>query len=395
MIETIYIGMSGLVGYSTGLRSIANNVANLNTPGFKSSTLSFSDQFYSSEDSFGQRHGSSNASLGHGVVAGQTALNFRQGDLRQTGNDFDLAIEGQGLFVLRNDEGDLRYTRAGQFEFNPDGVLVERSSGDAVMALDDGGRLVELGTAAYRISKPVATTSVRLAGNLSSTESQQSVDGVDVIDAQGQRHVLSLRFTRDSGAQTDHWEVALMDGDTVVNTAGLDFVDGQPKAGAGRLNFDYTPAGRSKMVVVMDFSNQVTSFAAGTVSTLAVVSQDGRELGALDSFTFDAHGVLQLGFDNGQKAQGPRLALARVEAPQQLSALGANAFATFDGVEPTFGAAGQGAFGDLSPGSLEVSNVDLSQEFSDMVIMQRGYQASAQVVSTANDMLQELFGMRR
>jgi flagellar hook protein FlgE len=104
--------------------------------------------------------------------------------------------------------------------------------------------------------------------------------------------------------------------------------------------------------------------------------------------------VLQLAFANGQTSAGARLALADID-PQSLVAAGASTFVAAAGAPVRYGAAGEGPLGSLRPGALEISNVDLSQQFSDMVIMQRGYQASAQIVSTANDMLQELFGMRR
>jgi flagellar hook protein FlgE len=395
MIETIYIGMSGLTGYSSGLRGIANNVANLNTPGFKGSTLSFSDLFYSNSGSAGTHHGSVVPRFGHGVSTGESSLNFRQGDLRQTGNTLDLAVEGQGLFVLRDDSGELRYTRAGQFEINQDGVLVDRTSGSQVMALGEGGRLTEVNITGSRVSAPKATTSVVFAGNLSSTKPEETIEGVTLIDAAGQQRTLSLQFTNDSATKEGRWKVSLRDGSTTVGTTTLDFVDGKPKAGADKLSFDYTPAGQPKMTVQMDFSGQVTSFASGTLSTLAVASQDGRQAGALSQFTFDSKGTLQLEFANGQRTEGQRLSLANVESPQWLVAAGGNSFVTVEGAEVSYGTAGEGSMGALRSGSIEISNVNLSQEFSDMVIMQRGYQASAQIVSTANDMLQELFGMKR
>ena len=115
----------------------------------------------------------------------------------------------------------------------------------------------------------------------------------------------------------------------------------------------------------------------------------------MKKFSFDDKGELKLEFANGQTSKGPRLALANVDTPQLLQAVGSNSFSAADGAKLSYGTAGNGSFGNVRAGSVEISNVDLSQEFSDMVIMQRGYQASAQIVSTANDMLQELFGMKR
>src|SRR5690349_4529516 len=106
MLESIFIGMTGLSGYSQGLRVIANNTANLNTPGFKSSSLQFSDLFYSNDGNTD----SHSAQVGHGLGTGGTVLNFKQGELRQTGNDLDLAIDGEGMFALKDEGGNIHYT---------------------------------------------------------------------------------------------------------------------------------------------------------------------------------------------------------------------------------------------------------------------------------------------
>src|SRR3569833_2258055 len=119
MLDSINVGTTGLLGYQQGLRVIANNTANMNTPGFKSSTLGFADLFYASTPG----SGGNDVQLGHGLATTGTRLNFSQGEMQQTGGDFDLALQGEGLFMLRNDAGQVRYTRAGSFQFNGDGVF--------------------------------------------------------------------------------------------------------------------------------------------------------------------------------------------------------------------------------------------------------------------------------
>ena len=393
MIETIYIGMSGLTGYSSGLRGIANNVANLNTPGFKSSSLEFSSLFYSNEGSAGARQGSVTPQFGHGVAAGQSSLNFRQGDLRQTGNSLDLAVEGQGLFVLRDAGGGLRYTRAGQFEMTQEGFLVDRVSGAKVMGLDGSGQLVEVNITAHRVNAPKSTGNMSFTGNLASSKSEETVSGLTVIDASGAQHALTATFTKETGAEELRWKVTLSEGSTTVGTATVTFVDGKPKAGTDKPGFTYKPAGQPQLALTLDLS-AITSFASGGAA-LSVTGHDGHEAAAMSKFSFTDKGALKFEFANGETGEGPRLALANVDTPQLLEAVGGNSFVAVDGAQVSYGAAGEGAFGSVRAGSVEISNVDLSQEFSDMVIMQRGYQASAQVVSTANDMLQELFGMKR
>lgn len=394
MIETIYIGMSGLTGYSSGLRGIANNVANLNTPGFKSSSLSFSNLFYSNDGSAGTNQGSVTPQFGHGLSTGESSFNFRQGDLRQTGNTMDLAVEGQGLFVLRDPDGKLRYTRAGQFEMNTDGFLVDRVSGAKVMGLDGRGQLTEINITSYRVNAPKSTGKLSFTGNLDTSAKDDITSNLSVVDAAGAAHALTAKFTAES-TPAGRWKVTLLEGTTSIGTSTIDFVDGRPKAGADKASFTYTPAGQPAMPLTLDFSGPVTAFASNTLAPVSVASKDGNEAGTMSKFSFDDKGELKLEFANGQTSKGPRLALANVDTPQLLQAVGSNSFSAAEGAKLSYGTAGNGSFGNVRAGSVEISNVDLSQEFSDMVIMQRGYQASAQIVSTANDMLQELFGMKR
>jgi flagellar hook protein FlgE len=386
--------MTGLLGYSRGLRVIANNTANLNTPGFKGSTLQFADLFYTGGNLGGAAMGQNQDQLGFGLNTTGTAMSFKQGELRPTGNDLDMGVDGQGLFVLQDAEGSISYTRAGQFKFGPDGVLVDRGSGAKVMGLDASGEFVQI-TVAGRMTDPGKPTSrVKFTGNLSSTATEQTVNGVKVVDAAGAEHVLSLKLTNTNAATPGSWKVDISEGGTVVGSGQIAFVDGKPRAGAGVLTFSYTPAGNSPFAVALDFGTDVTSFAAGNLSTLAMASQDGVGPGAMSGASFNDDGVLVMGYSNGQTGKGARLALARFDSPDAARAVGDNRFEPVDAQAWHLGVAGEGAFGAVQSGVVEISNVDLSQEFSDLVVMQRGYQASSQLISTANDMLQELFSMK-
>lgn len=389
MLDSIHVGVTGLLGYQQGLRTIANNTANLNTPGYKSSTLQFTDLFYSSSASGGR-----SMQLGYGLDTAGTRLDFSQGDLRQTGNDFDLAVDGEGLFVLKDANGEARYTRAGQFGFDGDGVLVSRIDGSKVMGLDGAGRSVEIALDGMRVAPGKATSVARLTGNLSSTSAEQSVSALKVFDALGREHALSVKFTNTHATSAGSWKVEVFDGTTLVGTSELVFVDGQPTPATSKLAFSYTPAGGTAQPFTLDLSADVTSFASGNLSTLAMTSQDGFAPGSLSKVTFDAAGTLVATYSNGQTVKGSRLALGRFESLDAVEALGGGAFKQAGGIPWRVGSAGERGFGTLRAGMLEISNVDLSREFSSLVVMQRGYQASSQVISTANDMLQELFGMK-
>ncbi|CAM3548466.1 flagellar hook protein FlgE [Paracidovorax anthurii] len=389
MIESIYVGMTGLSSFSRGLRVIANNTTNLNTPGFKSSSLRFADAFYDGGSYSGRQFGQ----LGYGVSTTGTMMSFKSGELRQTGNGLDLAIDGQGLFTLKGEGDRIRYTRAGQFQFNSDGVLVSQGNGAKVMGIGADGALSEISIANLKTSAGKATAVVKFTGNLSSGGTEQSVSGVRVFDAAGGEHLLTAKLTNTNSTTPGSWQVELLDGTTTVGTQQLIFQDGKPTAATAKLSFTYTPAGQAAVPLTLDFSADVTSFASGSLSTLAFASQDGFAAAELSSASFDSTGTLVLTYANGQTVKGSRLSLGRFDTTDAVGAVGNNEFEVLDGNAWHTGVAG-GSFGSVRSGYVEISNVDLSQEFSDLVIMQRGYQASSQVISTANEMLQELFSMK-
>lgn len=394
MLESIYVGMTGLLGYSRGLRVIANNTANLNTPGFKGSSVQFADLFYSRGNLSGGIGGQNYSQLGYGLDTKGTSLSFAQGELRQTGNDLDVAVDGTGLFMLRDDKGNITYSRAGQFQFNGDGVLVSKSNGSTVMAYGSDGNLAPISLTNARTGPGKPTSSVSFSGNLSSTATDQTVGAIQVMDSAGGLHALSARFTK-AGAGVAVWSVQILDGTTEVGTGTIGFVDGKPRADANSVSFTYAPVGSTAMPVTLDFSANVTSFASGNTSTLAAGSHNGYAPGSLTKAAFDEAGTLILSYSNGQTVNGPRLALGRFDSVDAVGSVGGNEFEELDSRSWHVGRATEGAFGTVRSGVIEISNVDLSQEFSDLVVMQRGYQASSQVISTANDMLQELFAMKK
>ena len=392
MIESIFVAMTGLRGYEQGLRVISNNAANLNTPGFKSSDLLFSDLFYSSSamggsptPSFGQ--------YGYGLNTNGTTINFVQGELATTDNGMDVAIDGLGFFVVKDETGDTLYTRDGQFTFDADGLLVSATTGDRVMGYDSSGTLGPITIANLRTSPANATSTVTFGGNLSSTMTTFTVTNVTVFDAGGTSHTLSVKLDRVNGT-LGTWTVTLRDGTTTVGTGQIVFVNGRPDPAQSTVTVTYGPAGQPPTPVTLDFANGVTSYDSGTRSTVGMVSQDGFTAGALAGASFDADGRLLIDYSNGQRVTGSQLALANFISPDAVATAGANQFTVRNGLAWELGRAGAGGFGAVRSNAVETSNVDLSKEFSNLVIMQRGYQASSQVISTANDMLAELFGMK-
>jgi flagellar hook protein FlgE len=393
MFDSLFIGMSGLQTFSNGLKVIGNNVANLNTPGFKTSNTSFSDLYYADGGS-GNTWGNGSMMTGSGVTSNQSFINFKAGDTRQTGNPLDLNVNGEGFFITKDTKDQsVAYTRDGQFQFDKNGVLVSRTTGHEVQGLGSGGGLASISLNGLRINPPKATSQVVLNGNLSSSATDFSVSTLTVIDALGGSHTLALNFKPKTGA-SGTWTVSLQDAGTEVATGEISFVGGIPLAGSNKLTLAYTPKGVATSNITFDFSGNVTSFDSGTTSTLAVNSSDGYAVGSLTQAQFDAQGVLQLTYSNGQTAKGLQVALAWFTTNAALAQTGQGEFTNASNENLHVGAAGTGGLGTIGSSQIEGSNVDLSAEFSNLIVTQRGYQASSRIVSTANDMLQDLYDMK-
>lgn len=391
MLDTIFIGMSGLQGYSQGLKVISNNVTNLNTPGFKAANQQFTDAFYQ----YSNLPGRDQPLHGTGLAALSTRLNLQAGDTRSTGNALDLSIDGEGFFVLRDAHGaEQVYTRAGQFQFNDAGELVSGISGKQVMGRTETGGLSAISLAGHRTHAARATSKVSFIGNLSVAAEEFSLDNVKFNDALGAEHKVRLQFKRGSGDTANTWTVTVFDGEDSIGTGDISFSDGKPVAGDGTVAFSFKPDGSEAFEVTLDFSTEVTSFAAGSSSTLAFASHDGFAAGTFTTASFGADGTLSLHYSNGQKREGPRLALASFDHGLGLEQAGQGELRATGATEPRFGSPGDEGMGKVQGEKLELSNVDLSSEFSELIVMQRGYQASSHVLNTADEMIRQLFDLK-
>jgi flagellar hook protein FlgE len=183
---------------------------------------------------------------------------------------------------------------------------------------------------------------------------------------------------------------------TEIATGTISFQpNGSPAEGGNTLVFDYQPDGASKQSITLDFGepgsfSNVTSFSGGTTSNVTVGTSDGRAEGSLLTLSFDEDGRLLARYSNEQTETGTQLALADFDNVQALQQLGNGLFHAQTSQKPLIGAPGKGAYGKITAGSVESSNIDLSTQFTDMIVVQRGYQASSQVLTVANEMLQQL-----
>lgn len=396
MFTSIYSGMSGLIAFSKGLDVISNNVTNLNTPGFKGSDLIFRDIFYRYSTLGGNGGDSAADQMGSGVLGGGTSLRYAQGDLQATGNTLDAAIDGNGMFILRSDTG-LQYTRAGQFEIDSDGNLVDRVTGARVGGLSGGG-VTDINISGLRIDPAVATSRVSFHNNLSTGSANHTVNGVNVIDSTGAQHALVLTFTNNNSTTPGSWLIDVTDenGASVASDLEIRFQgNGSPQTDFNHVTFTFQPAGAEAQEIDLNFGDPgaftgATSFSAGTTSDLAVASQDGHAAGSLVDVSFDTDGTLKLNYSNGETGIGGRLALAWFDDLQSLHQVADGRFEAPSGANVLIGGPTEDLMGRIVGGNIEVSNVDLTREFTDLIIMQRGYQASSQVISASNEMLQQL-----
>lgn len=393
MFDTLYIGTSGLLGNAKGLKIVSNNLANVNTPGFKGSQLQFADLFAQGGGvTNGQGQGLGNA--GMGVATLGSTLNFRPGSDQSTGNPLDLSINGNGLFAVRRD-GELLYTRAGDFRFDGNEVLTN-SAGDHVQALDSSGRLVDITLDSLAGNAAKRTSGVTFSGNLTTSVAVPPVDaavnGVTIIDPEGRGHTVNLSF-KDVGGGS--YAVTVTDtaaGAALLGGGTIKFAGGFAVAGSDAINIQYTATGVPAFAVKFDFSSNVTALL--TPSTLAMAKQDGHVAGVRTDQTIDADGTINVSYSNGEKGKGPRIALAQFVTEKDLLQVGGGAFAKTKEGTVHYGYASTDTYGTLVAGHREGSNVDLAEEFSNLIVMQRGYQAASHVISTANDMIQELFDMK-
>lgn len=379
MLQSLFNSLSGMFSFSRGLDNVSNNISNMNTPGFRGS-----DSFF---ESVGQGRGSRVAADG---------LRTGPGEIRQTGTATDLAIDGSGFFVLRDDEGRLHYTRAGQFRFNENGILIDSVTRFEVMAIRDDGTLESINVQSANILAPVATTRINFTGNLSPSATTVPVSNIRVFGANGEAQTLSATFTNTGTTTPDSWTVNITNAaGATVGTGTIRFTAGLPTAGANTVTVTLPGSGQSIMV---NFGEPGTTTGLTQISGLSNAptarAADGREALARTGVNIDDQGRIQYQYGS-ERREGPRIALGFIQNEGDLEMESGRLVSGVRANDVQFGRAGEGQFGTISGGSLELANVDLTQEFADMIVIQRGYQASSRVMTVTNEMLQNLFDATR
>ena len=401
------IALSGLNAASADLGVTANNVANVNTTGFKMSRAQFAEVF-----AVGTQSVSSSAS-GSGVRLSRISQQFTQGNIDFTDNALDLAIAGEGFFVM-SDNGSRLYSRSGAFGVDNQGNVVN-AQGHRLQAYPFAGAgLFNTGTPqdlqlTTGANPPQATTRATLGLNLPANapvpvnpvfdpldpSSFNHTTSVTIYDSLGAAHTETTYFIKDAAANTWNTQVEI-DGAPIAGAAQIIFNnDGSLLAPAGGLMTlaPYTPStGAADINMTLDFGTATQFGSAFGVNSL---SQDGFTTGRLTGVSVDGEGVVFARFTNGQSTSLGKLALANFVNPQGLQQLGdTNWGESFSSGDALLGEAGTASFGDIQSGALEASNVDLTAQLVQMITAQRNFQANAQMISTADTVTQTVINIR-
>ena len=409
MLRSMFSGVSGLRSHQTMVDVIGNNIANVNTAGYKSSSVVFQDLLSQVLTGAGvptaTTGGTNPAQVGLGVKVAGVATSFTQGASQLTGRSTDLSIQGDGFFVVRQGSESL-FTRAGALAFDAagrlttsDGAVVQGWIADATGATNSNAAPVDLSMPLGQTLAPSATTSMQLGGNLDAATpiGQAVVTAITVYDQLGTPMPVSASFTR-TAANT--WDFAVdTDGDATYEAAGSLVFDGT----SGELltaNPTVTMlSGAFPGPVTVDFgapgsANALAQFAGGT--SVAAISQDGYGLGALQSFAIGQDGIVTGVFSNGRNRPLGQIALGTFTNPMGLEKAGGSLFRpTVNSGLANIGVAGAAGRGTLLGSTLEMSNVDLAREFTNLIIAQRGFQANSRVITASDELLQDLVNLKR
>jgi flagellar hook protein FlgE len=417
MLRAMYSGVSGLMSQEEMLDVIGNNIANVNTTGFKGSSIEFADvlsqTIQGAVQPQNQIGGTNAAQVGLGVEVSGIGTDFTQGADQQTGRSTDLAIEGNGFFI-GNLGGQPVYTRNGAFSFdangelvNPDGAIIQGWMADSSGTINTNGPTTSLIVPTGESIAPVATGSVTIGGNLPTSPTVDSsgkavIDtSINVYDAQGTAIPLTFEFTYTAGSSSStpgSWSVQAKDagGNTIGSSQALTF-DGSGNLTAPTNYSVSLGSGSSAQTVNVNFASTGQPLVEyGGTATVSIINQNGSPAGTLQSVAVGKSGVISGVFSNGESKVLGQVALASFSNPSGLEKQGGSLYAASanSGI-PMLGTAGSGGRGNISSGVLEGSNVDLSKAFSDLIIAQRGFEANTKVISTSDQILSELINMKQ
>jgi flagellar hook protein FlgE len=439
MLRSLNAAVSGLRNQQTRMDVIGNNVSNVNTVAFKAGRVTFKEGFAQLVESATRPvqgiAGTNPMEVGLGSQIGTIDTMFSQGNLETTGRNTDLAIQGSSFFVLKKGNEQC-YTRAGNFNVDANGTLVA-NTGFAVQGRGaTNGKLNntvgDIKIPVLATSPAVATSKVSISGNVDASANvfdkgtaatldpldptqralPQNVNSfkdlsITVYDSLGTKQELKMVMWK---VGTNQWDWKIDPSGMQISNAGITDVAGThpisflPDGSVDTSN-GFTPpeisfaplSGANTVDIKIDLGtglNGLSQFAGS--STAVIRDQDGYTNGTLQSFSIDATGTIVGGFTNGITQTLGQIQLADFNNPEGLERVGDNAYTTTSNSgAPVLGWAGEGSVSSIASGALEMSNVDLAQEFTDMIIAQRGFQANSRVISTTDQLMQDLVDLKR
>jgi len=419
ILRAMYSGVSGISAEGQALGVVGDNIANINTVGFKAQRAIF-------EDILGRTVGSGMRSAGAGARVADVQQLFTQGALVATGVSTDLAVSGDGFFVVRGAVAGVQgefYTRDGQLRLDGNGNLVTATGLEVQGYASIGGGQLSAALSSLKVPtaslKPNPTTQMTITANLDATAGVMTFDvtqpgttsnfstSMTVYDSLGNPHAVDVYFNKTSA---NNWEYhVVVDGgeltggtpgtNTEIGSGTLAFnpdgsLQGASVTQAIAANFDGAVQGQA---IDIDFGagfNGVTQF--GSPSSVSSQSQDGYGSGDLSGISVDGQGMVMGTYTNGQKIPVGQLAIAKFRSNDGLDRAGQNLWTATDrSGAAVLGTAGSGGRGAISGGAIEQSNVDLAEQFVRMIAHQRAFQADSKTITTADQMLQDLVNLKR
>lgn len=389
---------------------VSNNIANVNTTGFKASRVLFADTLSQTmRDASGgtfEEVSTNPLQVGLGVMVKSTSPSFSTGSLQLTDRPLDIAISGDGFFVV-NVRGDQNYTRAGSFAMDRSQNMVDGTGGFVQGWMFDQNGNIQTATPPTNVNlsgfstiPATATKNVTIKGGLSAelAVGQKVRTLTKVMDGLGAENQIAVEFTKTAPTA---WTMEVFDANNAsLGTSSLTFdpTDGHLTGPATAPNFSLNPAnGASPINFKLDlgFGKNDALRQYGSSSSLSL-AQDGRTAGELRDFGVSENGVITGRYSNGQLRDIAQIAIARFANNEGLLKEGELHYrASAVSGQAQIGVGGQNALGTMKAGVLEMSNVDLAREFTDLILAQRGFQASSRVITTSDEMIQELVNLKR
>ena len=427
MMRSLWSAVSGLRNHQVRMDVIGNNIANVNTVAFKGSRVTFKEAFAQTLQGAtrpvgGDQGGINAMQVGVGMQIASVDALFSQGNFETTGLNTDLAIQGPSFFVVARGNEHL-FTRAGNFQLDADGRLTSPPNGFVVQGrgaldgvLDEAVGDIKIPLGQKTAAKP--TSAMTLGGNLDASApiftgtfdaagraNRANADAwtqseVTVYDTLGREQVVKMYFWKTGDSE---WSYQLDDATLPAGyaPAGIQTLTfdskGQLPAGTAGPTISFTPDGADQLDITLDLGSGVNGITSTAGPSTAVLrDQNGYAAGILQSFEIDRTGLILGNFTNGTNVVLGQVVMADFNNPTGLLHIGDNMFAeSANSGRPVFGIAGEGSPSSILAGALEMSNVDLAQEFTNMIVAQRGFQANGRVITTVDQMLDEVVNLKR